>query len=161
MVNGCRRSILDELVSLCQDSLSTVHDECPSESVYGSVLLLSHLFKRNLVSLVMIKDLFMFLLFVEDDELPEPHVVNLACHVMVECSTGIKEHQNGSKMLEILIIRLKELKGRNYPEDTTQAISAAVDFEVRQAREQKEAEERTAAAARKAQRGMSRNYGKY
>jgi len=119
---------------------------------------LSHLFKRNLVPLVLIKDLFMFLLFLEDDELPEPHAVNLACHVMVECSTAIKENANGAKMIDILIFRLKELKGRNYPEDTTKAISAAIDFEVRQSREKKEAEERAAAVARKAQRSMTRNY---
>merc|ERR1711865_434125 len=156
IVNGRRRSILDEVVSLCQESLATVHSDCV-ESVYASVMLLSHLFKRNLVPLVLVKDLFMFLLFLEDDELPEPHAVTLACLVMVECSTAIKENANGAKMIDILIFRLKELKGHNYPEDTTKAISAAVDFEVRQSREKKEAEERAAAVARKAQRSMARN----
>lgn len=159
-VEGRKRTILDEVVRICQESLATVHTECPAESVYGAVLLLSHLFNRRMVPLAVIRDLFMYLLFVEDDELPPAHALNLACHVMVACSVSIKQYPNGATMIDYLILRLKELKGRNYPADTTQAITAAVDFEVRQVRELKEAEERAASASRKAQAVIRKPYWK-
>jgi len=101
---------------------------------------------------------FMYLLFVDDDELPPAHAITLACHVMVACSTMMKQYQNGVTMINYLIFRLKELKGRNYPAEMTAAITAAVDFEVRQARELKEAQERAESAARKASRKPPRKH---
>jgi len=67
------------------------------------------------------------------------HAVNLACHVLVTTSATIKMHPTGEQMIELLVLRFKELKGRAYAVETRDAITQVVDFEVRQARERKEA----------------------
>lgn len=108
--------LLDALVDECTANFVDIEGCEPSETAHGCVLFLGELYTRRLVPVTMVKGLFMQLLF--KDTWPLDHAVHLACHVLLVVGPDLDRSEVGSQMVELVVLRLKELKGGKYTDPT-------------------------------------------
>jgi hypothetical protein len=121
----------DELLGLrvwklCEEDLPYIASDCPPERSHGTVILAAELFMHGVISLAAMKELFAILLFSESH--PADHAVSLACHSFLRVGAVMDTSEVGMKMVEYLVLRLKEVKGLNLSIATRQSITDVVEL---------------------------------
>jgi hypothetical protein len=111
---------------LCEEDLPYIASDCPPERSHGTVMLAAELFMHGVIALAAMKELFAILLFSESH--PADHAVSLACHGFLRVGQVMDSSEVGSKMVEYLILRLKEVKGLNLSIATRQSITEVVEL---------------------------------
>merc|ERR1719353_1847708 len=111
---------------LCEEDLPYIASDCPPERSHGTVVLAAELFMHGVISLSAVKQLFAVLLFSESH--PADHAVSLACHGFLRCGQIMDSSEVGMKMVEYLVLRLKEVKGLNLSIATRQSITDVVEL---------------------------------
>jgi hypothetical protein len=117
--------LLSSVVQRCNADLGGVETESPSANSHGSVLFLGELLKRNLVGLGEVKALFQKLLFVEP---VLDHAASLACHLFLSVGPVLDRQPVGQKLVDLVQMRLKELKGGNYSHPTRFSLGHVTDL---------------------------------
>merc|ERR1719305_476953 len=112
---------------LCEEDLPYIASDCPPERSHGTVVLSAELFMHGLIGLSAMKELFAILLFSESH--PADHAVSLACHGFLRCGQIMDSSEVGMKMVEYLVLRLKEVKGLNLSIATRQSITDVVELQ--------------------------------
>merc|ERR1719506_1066474 len=90
-------------------------------------MLAAELFMHGVISLAAMKELFAILLFSESH--PADHAVSLACHAFLRTGPFLDSSELGMKMVEYLVLRLKEVKGLNLSIATRQSITDVVELQ--------------------------------
>merc|ERR1719235_70928 len=111
---------------LCEEDLPYIASDCPPERSHGTLMLAAELFMHGVISLAAMKELFAILLFSESH--PADHAVSLACHVFLRVGAVMDTSEVGMKMVEYLVLRLKEVKGLNLSIATRQSITDVVEL---------------------------------
>jgi hypothetical protein len=111
----------------CQEDLPHIAGDAPPERAHGTILLASELFVRGIISLAAVKELFAVLLFSESH--PADHAVSLSCHVFLIVGPFLERTAVGARMVEFLVLRLKEVKGLNLTIATRQSITDVVELQ--------------------------------
>jgi hypothetical protein len=111
---------------LCEEDLPYIASDCPPERSHGTVVLAAELFMHGVISLSAMKELFAILLFSESH--PADHAVSLACHAFLRVGHLMDSSEVGMKMVEYLVLRLKEVKGLNLSIATRQSITDVVEL---------------------------------
>merc|ERR1711939_170288 len=111
---------------LCEEDLPYIASDSPPERSHGTVVLAAELFMHGVITLAAMKELFAILLFSESH--PADHAVSLACHGFLRVGPVMDSSEVGSKMVEYLILRLKEAKGLNLSIATRQSITEVVEL---------------------------------
>jgi hypothetical protein len=112
--------------ALCQEDLPYIASDCPPERSHGTVVLAAELFMHGVLALTAMKELFGTLLFSESH--PADHAVSLACHGFLRVGQIMDSSEVGMKMVEYLVLRLKEVKGLNLSIATRQSITDVVEL---------------------------------
>jgi hypothetical protein len=112
--------------TLCQEDLPYIASDCPPERSHGTVVLAAELFMHGVIALTAMKELFGTLLFSESH--PADHAVSLACHGFLRVGQIMDSTEVGMKMVEYLVLRLKEVKGLNLSIATRQSITDVVEL---------------------------------
>jgi hypothetical protein len=111
---------------LCEEDLPYIASDCPPDRSHGTVVLAAELFMRGIIALAAMKELFAILLFSESH--PADHAVSLACHGFLRVGQVMDTSEVGMKMVEYLVLRLKEVKGLNLSIATRQSITDVVEL---------------------------------
>jgi hypothetical protein len=111
----------------CKEDLPFIAGESPPARAHGTVLLAAELFAHGLLSFAEIKELFAVLLFAESH--PEDHAVSLACHAFLVAGPILDRSHLGQKMVEYVVLRLKEVKGLNLTIATRKSITEVVELQ--------------------------------
>jgi len=111
---------------LCEEDLPYIASDSPPERSHGTVVLAAELFMHGVVALSAMKELFATLLFSESH--PADHAVSLACHAFLRVGPIMDSSEVGMKMVEYLVLRLKEVKGLNLSIATRQSITDVVEL---------------------------------
>merc|ERR1719409_745384 len=124
---GAQDELLGHRVwKLCEEDLPYIASDCPPERSHGTVVLAAELFMHGVISLAAMKELFAILLFSESH--PADYAVSLACHVFLRVGQLMDTTEVGMKMVEYLVLRLKEVKGLNLSIATRQSITDVVEL---------------------------------
>jgi len=108
--------LLEAVLAECKLHFEDVEGPEPSETAHGCVLFLGELLARRLYPIQLAKEMFAQLLFKET--WPLDHAVHLACHLLLVVGPGLDRHDVGAQMVELVVLRLKELKGGKYSDAT-------------------------------------------
>merc|ERR1712216_915516 len=108
--------LLDAVVQECKDHFVDIEGPEPAESAHGCVLFLGELYLRRLITAGMVKEMFAQMLF--KDTWPLDHAVHLACHLLLTTGQNLDQTEVGNQMVELVVLRLKELKGGKYTDPT-------------------------------------------
>merc|ERR1719453_342016 len=111
---------------LCGEDLPYIASDCPPDRSHGTVVLAAELFMHGVITLAAMKELFAILLFSESH--PADHAVSLACHGFLRVGPVMDTTEVGMKMVEYLVLRLKEVKGLNLSIATRQSITEVVEL---------------------------------
>jgi hypothetical protein len=111
---------------LCDEDLPYIASDCPPDRSHGTVNLAAELFMHGVLGLAAMKELFAVLLFSESH--PADHAVSLACHGFLRVGRMMDSSEVGMKMVEYLVLRLKEVKGLNLSIATRQSITDVVEL---------------------------------
>jgi len=111
----------------CKEDLPFIASESPPARAHGTVLLAAELFARGLLTMGVAKELFAGLLFGEFH--PEDHAVSLACHAFLVAGPILDRSHLGMKMVEYIVLRLKEVKGLNLTIATRKSITEVVELQ--------------------------------
>jgi len=111
----------------CKEDLLFISSESPPARAHGTVLLAAELFARGLLTMAAAKELFAGLLFGEFH--PEDHAVSLACHAFLVAGPVLDRSALGVKMVEYIVLRLKEVKGLNLTIATRKSITEVVELQ--------------------------------
>jgi hypothetical protein len=111
----------------CKEDLPFIASECPPARAHGTVLLAAELFARGLLTMAAVKELFAGLLFGEFH--PEDHAGSLACHAFLVAGPVLDRSALGVKMVEFIVLRLKEVKGLNLTIATRKSITEVVELQ--------------------------------
>merc|ERR1712078_634165 len=82
---------------------------------------------HGVIALPAMKELFGTLLFSESH--PADHAVSLACHGFLRVGQIMDSSEVGMKLVEYLVLRLKEVKGLNLSIATRQSITDVVELQ--------------------------------
>lgn len=110
-----------EVPAVIQGKLAAIESDTPPECAHGVVVLAAQLFAQNVLPMAVMKALFMALLFSRPQ--PLDHSVLLCCHALLACGPTLERSEVGHRMVEYVILRLKELKGGKYTAETRQGIT--------------------------------------
>merc|ERR1719182_601915 len=120
-VADSREELLGHQVwKLCEEDLPYIASDSPPDRSHGTVVLAAELYVCGAVTLAAVKQIYAVLLFAESH--PADHAVSLACHAFLHTS------EVGMKMVEYLVLRLKEVKGLNLSIATRQSITDVVEL---------------------------------
>merc|ERR1719182_70287 len=120
-VADSREELLGHQVwKLCEEDLPYIASDSPPDRSHGTVVLVAELYVCGAVTLAAVKQIYAVLLFAESH--PADHAVSLACHAFLHTS------EVGMKMVEYLVLRLKEVKGLNLSIATRQSITDVVEL---------------------------------
>merc|ERR1719424_1082292 len=111
----------------CKEDVPFIASESPPARAHGTVLLAAELFARGLLTMAAAKELFTGLLFGEFH--PEDHAVSLACHAFLVAGPVLDRSPLGVKMVEYIVLRLKEVKGLNLTIATRKSITEVVELQ--------------------------------
>merc|ERR1711939_871298 len=111
---------------LCEEDLPYIASDSPPERSHGTVVLAAELFMHGVIALSAMKELFATLLFSESH--PADHAVSLACHAFLRVGPLMDSSEVGMKMVEYMVLRLKEVKGLNLSIATRQSITDVVEL---------------------------------
>jgi hypothetical protein len=123
---GRMETLVQKVWLFCREDLKPIAGETPPETAHGTVLLSAELYVRNLLAMSAVKAVFAALLFCRPH--PPDHAVSLACHLFLRTGPTLDRCDIGAKMVEYLVLRLKEVKGGNLSPVTRQSITDVVDL---------------------------------
>merc|ERR1719313_2842298 len=124
-VANSREELLGHRVwQLCEEDLPYIASDCPPDRSHGTVVLAAELYVAGALTLAAVKQVFAVLLFSESH--PADHAVSLACHAFLRTGPFLDSSEVGMKMVEYLVLRLKEVKGLNLSIATRQSITDVV-----------------------------------
>jgi hypothetical protein len=112
---------------LCEEDLPYIASDCPPDRSHGTVVLAADLYVAGALTLAAVKQVFAVLLFSESH--PADHAVSLACHAFLRTGPFLDSSEVGMKMVEYLVLRLKEVKGLNLSIATRQSITDVVELQ--------------------------------
>jgi hypothetical protein len=112
---------------LCEEDLPYIASDCPPDRSHGTVVLAAELYVSGAVTLAAVKQIYGVLLFSESH--PADHAVSLACHAFLRTGPFLDSTEVGMKMVEYLVLRLKEVKGLNLSIATRQSITDVVELQ--------------------------------
>jgi hypothetical protein len=112
---------------LCEEDLPYIASDCPPDRSHGTVVLAAELYVSGAVTLAAVKQIYAVLLFSESH--PADHAVSLACHAFLRTGPFLDSTEVGMKMVEYLVLRLKEVKGLNLSIATRQSITDVVELQ--------------------------------
>jgi hypothetical protein len=124
--NGGVETLVQKVWALCREDLKPIAGELPPDTAHGTVLLSAELYVRNLLGMSAVKEVYAALLFCRPH--PPDHAVSLACHLFLRTGPTLDRCDIGYKMVEYLVLRLKEVKGGNLSPVTRQSITDVVDL---------------------------------
>merc|ERR1719487_1424348 len=112
---------------LCEEDLPYIASDCPPDRSHGTVVLAAELYVIGALTLAAVKQVYAVLLFSESH--PADHAVSLACHAFLRTGPFLDSSEVGMKMVEYLVLRLKEVKGLNLSIATRQSITDVVELQ--------------------------------
>merc|ERR1719460_3170982 len=112
---------------LCEEDLPYIASDSPPDRSHGTVVLAAELYVSGAVTLAAVKQIYAVLLFSESH--PADHAVSLACHAFLRTGPFLDSSEVGMKMVEYLVLRLKEVKGLNLSIATRQSITDVVELQ--------------------------------
>jgi len=118
-------SFLEKVLSCCSAEFCSVYSDTPPATAHGNVVFQAELFVRQLAPMQVIKDMFADLLF---NQGPLDHAVHLACHTLLIAGPVLDRSEVGSKMVDYVVMRLRELKGGKCSETTRFSIGEVTDL---------------------------------
>merc|ERR1719247_2841048 len=115
-VADSREELLGHQVwKLCEEDLPYIASDSPPDRSHGTVVLAA------------VKQIYAVLLFAESH--PADHAVSLACHAFLRTGPFLDSTEVGMRMVEYLVLRLKEVKGLNLSIATRQSITDVVELQ--------------------------------
>jgi hypothetical protein len=112
---------------LCEEDLPYIASDSPPDRSHGTVVLAAELYVCGALTLAAVKQVFAVLLFSESH--PADHAVSLACHTFLRTGPFLDSSEVGMRMVEYLVLRLKEVKGLNLSIATRQSITDVVELQ--------------------------------
>ena len=112
---------------LCEEDLPYIASDSPPDRSHGTVVLAAELYVCGAVTLAAVKQIYAVLLFAESH--PADHAVSLACHAFLRTGPFLDSSEVGMRMVEYLVLRLKEVKGLNLSIATRQSITDVVELQ--------------------------------
>jgi len=122
----CPGSIAQQVSTILQGQLKAIASDGPPDNAHGNVLLLAELFVRGMASMAVIKEMLMVVLFTPHR--PHDHCVNLSCHAVLIVGPVLDRCPTGKQMADLVVRRLKELKGGNVSVPTKTAITDIIEL---------------------------------
>merc|ERR1719261_2062088 len=105
---------------LCEEDLPYIASDCPPDRSHGTVVLAAELYVNGAVTLAAVKQIYAVLLFSESHP---------ADHAVLRTGPFLDSSEVGMKMVEYLVLRLKEVKGLNLSIATRQSITDVVELQ--------------------------------
>jgi hypothetical protein len=119
-------ALTQKVYQFVREDLVVVVGDTPPDHAHGTVMLVGEMYAHSLLGMQAVKETFMTLLFSRPH--PQDHVVCLACHLYLRTGPLLDQFKAGEKMVELLALRLKEVKGGNLTAETRQSITDVVDL---------------------------------
>jgi hypothetical protein len=117
-ING-RLDVGCECARLCSESLASIDDRASMNRMRGIALLAAELFNRNIVQMSVMKEVFQKLVF---SGVVVDNGVRASCDALAVAGFHLEQTPVGSKMIDLLILRLKEIRSGKYAAATRAAM---------------------------------------
>jgi hypothetical protein len=118
-----RLDIGPEFARLCSESIAAIDDRAPMNRVRGVVLLAAELYNRNIVQMSVMKEVFQRLVF---SGVVLDTGARASCDALAVAGGRLEQTPVGSKMVDYVLLRLKEIRSGKYAAATR---SAMIDVE--------------------------------
>jgi hypothetical protein len=117
-ING-RLDVGTECARLCSESVAALDDRASMNRMRGVALLAAELFNRNIVQMSVMKEVFQKLVF---SGVVVDNGVRASCDALAVAGARLEQTPVGSKMIDLLLMRLKEIRPGKYAPATRSAM---------------------------------------
>jgi hypothetical protein len=120
--------LVPDTARVCAEFISSICDTTPRDRVMCISLFTAELYKRGLLQMSVLKELFQQLVFIRTSSVPE-HFLRATCEVLHIVGPRLDRSEVGGKMTEFILLRFKELRNGKYSAPLRQSL-----FDVEQLR---------------------------